>query len=150
MSRISNLVKKAENKISHGANVFLDDLGVPNSYIAGPAGSGVAPQGESILSRLNDQFKQDVKITNKGIKNVGDKVKAGVDKAGNVIKFEAQHLPDQLKQAGNALEQGALSVGKTISSLEADVLPSSSKIIMESALAVGAIAIVGLLVLKFA
>lgn len=150
MSRISNLVKKAENKISHGANVFLDDLGVPNSYIMGPPGSNVAPQGESVLSRLNDQFKQDVRAANKGIKNVGDTVKAGVDKAGNVIKFEAQHLPDQLKQAGNVIEQGALSVGQTLSSLESDLLPSSSKIIMESALAVGALAIVGILVFKFA
>lgn len=150
MSRISNLVKKAENKISHGANVFLDDLGVPNSYIMGPPGSNVAPQGESVLSRLNDQFKQDVRAANKGIKNVGDTVKAGVDKAGNVIKFEAQHLPDQLKQAGNVIEQGALSVGQTLSSLESDLLPSSSKIIMESALAVGALAIVGILVFRFA
>lgn len=150
MSRISNLVKKAENKISHGANVFLDDLGVPNSYILGPAGSNVAPQGESVLSRLNDQFKQDVRAANKGIKNVGDTVKAGVDKAGNVIKFEAQHLPDQLKQAGNVIEHGALSVGQTLSTLESDLLPSSSKIIMESALAVGALAIVGILVFKFA
>lgn len=150
MSRISNLVKKAENKISHGANVFLDDLGVPNSYIMGPPGSGVVPQGESVLSRLNDQFKQDVRAANKGIKNVGDTVKAGVDKAGNVIKFEAQHLPDQLKQAGTTLEHGALSVGQTLSSLESDLLPSSSKIIMESALAVGALAIVGILVFRFA
>jgi hypothetical protein len=150
MSRISNLVKKAENKISHGANVFLDDLGVPNSYIMGPPGSDVAPQGESVLSRLNDQFKQDVRAANKGIKNVGDSVKAGVDKAGNIIKFEAQHLPDQLKQAGNVIEQGALSVGQTLSTLESDLLPSSNKIIMESALAVGAIAIIGILVFRFA
>lgn len=126
MSRISNLVKRAEKSIDNEATKIT-----------------------RAKNEFKDNINRDIQTIKTDAQKVGSTIKSGAEKTASAIKTEAQQLPSQLKSAGSALEAGALEVGKTVSALEADFFPSSSKIILETGLVVAGIAVVGLLVLKF-
>jgi hypothetical protein len=120
------------------------------------AEKNISDEKNKIVSRANRTFSslgttihQAETTVNKDIKNIGTVVKNDVKNTASFIQDQAYKLPDNLAKAGTYLENGALSIGDTISKLEEDALPSSNKIIMETGLVVLGIAAVCVVIVKF-
>lgn len=85
--------------------------------------------------------------------NAVEGIEHGISSAAKEIKSDisnvVQAVPSALSSAGGYIENAVLSAGDTLSGLEDKLLPSPTAIITETGLVVGAIAIIGLIALKF-
>lgn len=127
---LSGLFHKAENKVSHLGNKIVDDA----KHAVNTVDNKIAGVEKGVAKKVSD-IKKDVE---------GD-----IKSAGSAIKTAASKIPGAVKAGAKDLEAAALEAGKAISELEADVLPSANKILMETGLVIAGVAVIGIVALKF-
>lgn len=101
-----------------------------------------------------DKFKHGLQETGSFIKDhtIGELEKAAhvIDNKGHIVVDSIKNnISKDLKLAGSAIKTGANNILKGAEAVENGLLPSGSSIIMETGLAIGGLAIIGLLAFKF-
>jgi phage-related protein len=142
---MSSLIDRARNTISADAHKLVSS-----------AKGHIDTARSSIVHDVNaaeDKIKHAETAVSHTIGNVADGIKHGINAAETTIKSDvssiAHAIPNALSSAGGYISSGVLSAADTFSQVEGKVLPSTTAIISESALVVGGMAIIGLIVLKF-
>lgn len=138
-----------KNKISSSHSV-VNTKPINHKHLEAVSASNPNVKKESIFDKIKH-----------GLKETGDFVKdhtiGEVEKAAHAIDHKAKDIAHTIKTdaisaahtIGSGIKSGASDLLHGAEAVESGLLPSGSSILMESGLAVGGLAIVAILVLKF-